>query len=163
MLFYAQRIGSTTILLECYDTSLLPPIVPTIGALFKEGRSSRLFLACLFCPLFGISRSGLPAQNFHSDRFHRAHALDLHEVTGSLALYVSPLLDLHMIVELELQQKSAVVIFVIPDGGLLASLIRSHAVAMDVLSILEGTLVGLVCIEIDFLLRDARIVRFGHF
>ncbi len=68
-----------------------------------------------------------------------------------------------MIVELELQHKSAVVMFVMLDGSLLASFIRQHAVAVDVLSILEGTLVGLVCIKVDFLLRDARILRFGHF
>lgn len=50
-------------------------------------------------------------------------------------------------IELELQPAAAVVIFIISDGGLLASLIRQHAMAMVILGILEGTLVGLVCIE----------------
>ena len=64
-----------------------------------------------------------------------------------LVLRVLPPLNDCMMIELELQPAAAVVIFIISDGGLLASLIRQHAMAMVILGILEGTLVGLVCIE----------------
>ena len=66
--------------------------------------------------------------DFHSDELQRAHARDLLGDSGILALYVSLVVDNHMIVELELQHESAVVIFVISDGGLLATFVRQYAV-----------------------------------